>query len=405
MFKEALFSRALELPGSKIGYFVGEQLAKSYPDNYVLETSSFGFERFARAGHCAAMHDPATFNQIETGWQGPEFELTQRNQNAWVNVQWQNHWLDVVQLQHSEGYCNQTRFWIIADSREVAEAFYRAVCEWDLEVRQEILVFESGCWVKNEELYQSIRTASFDNLILPAQLKEQLREDLSRFFAAREIYEELNIPWKRGALLIGPPGNGKTHAVKAIINHLGKACLYVKTFVNQYEDENAIKVVFDKARQIAPCVLVMEDLDSMVNAQTRSFFLNEMDGFERNHGIAVLATTNYPEKLDPAILNRPSRFDRKYYFKLPTEQERLAYLKLWNQSAKSQVRLSEEGLKETARLTNGFSFAYLKELMLTSLMRWINEPVGSAMDGVTRAQVALLQEQMGTTEEVAAAAA
>src|SRR5262245_55531018 len=405
MFKEALFSRALELPGSKIGYFVGEQLAKSYPDNYVLETSSFGFERFARAGHCAAMHDPATFNQIETGWQGPEFELTQRNQNAWVNVQWQNHRLDVVQLQQSEGYCNQTRFWIIADSREVAEAFYRAVCEWDHEVRQEILVFENGYWVKSQELYKTIRTASFDNLILPAQLKEQLREDLSRFFAAREIYEELNIPWKRGALLIGPPGNGKTHAVKAIINHLGKACLYVKTFVNQYEDENAIKVVFDKARQIAPCVLVMEDLDSMVNAQTRSFFLNEMDGFERNHGVAVLATTNYPEKLDPAILNRPSRFDRKYYFKLPTEQERLAYLKLWNQSAKSQVRLSEEGMKETARLTIGFSFAYLKELMLTALMRWINEPVGTAMDAVTRAQVTLLQEQMGINEEAVAAAA
>lgn len=395
MNKETLFSRALELPGSKISYFIGEQLAKSYPDNYILETSTFGFERFADAGHCAAMRDPATFNQMETCWQGPEFALTLRNQNAWVNVEWQNHWLDVVQIQHSEGYCNQTRFWIIAESREVAEAFYRAVREWDNEVRKEILVFENGYWVKSEELYQTIRTASFDNLILPAQLKEELREDLSRFFAARELYEELNIPWKRGALLIGPPGNGKTHAIKAIINHLEKTCVYVKTFVNQYEDENAIKVVFDKARQIAPCVLVMEDLDSQVNAKTRSFFLNEMDGFERNHGIAVLASTNYPEKLDPAILNRPSRFDRKYYFKLPTEQERLAYLRLWNQSARSQVQLSEEGMKETARLTSGFSFAYLKELMLTSLMRWINEPNGSAMDSVTRAQVALLKEQMG----------
>jgi AAA+ superfamily predicted ATPase len=405
MIKETLLNQALERPGNEIGYFVGEQLAKRYPDKYVLETSSLGFDRFARAGNCEALPDPATFNQIETDWHGPEFALTLRNQNAWVNVLWQNHWLDVVRVQQSEGYCNQTRFWIIADSREVAEAFYRAVCEWDHEVRQEILVFENGYWVKSQELYQAIRTASFDNLILPAQLKQELREDLRRFFAAREMYEELNIPWKRGALLIGPPGNGKTHAVKAIVNHLGQTCLYVKTFVNQYEDENAMKLVFDKARQIAPCVLVMEDLDSLVNAQTRSFFLNEMDGFERNHGIAVLATTNYPEKLDPAILNRPSRFDRKYYFKLPTEQERLAYLALWNQSAKSQVRLSEEGLKETARLTNGFSFAYLKELMLTSLLRWINEPVGSAMDSVTRAQVALLQEQMGTTEEAAAAAA
>ncbi|HKQ73225.1 MAG TPA: ATP-binding protein [Blastocatellia bacterium] len=405
MNKEILLSQALERPGNKIGYFVGEQLAKRYPDKYVLETSSLGFDRFARAGHCSALRDSATFNQIESTWHGPEFTLMLRNQNAWVNVQWQNHELDIVQLEYSVSYCNQSRFWVIADSREVAEAFYRAVCEWDHEVRQEILVFENGYWVKSQELYQTIRAASFDNLILPAQLKEQLREDLSRFFSAREMYEELNIPWKRGALLIGPPGNGKTHAVKAVVNHLGKACLYVKTFVNQYEDENAIKEVFDKARQMAPCVLVMEDLDSLVNAQTRSFFLNEMDGFERNHGIAVLATTNYPEKLDPAILNRPSRFDRKYYFKLPTEQERLAYLALWNQSAKSQVRLSAEGMKEIAHLTNGFSFAYIKELMLTSLMRWINEPIGSAMDAVMRAQVALLKEQMAPTEEAAAAAA
>ena len=62
-------------------------------------------------------------------------------------------------------------------------------------------------------------------------------------------------------------------------------------------------------------------------------------------------------------------------------------------------------MKETARLTHGFSFAYLKELMLTSLMRWINEPIGSAMDAVTRAQVTLLQEQMGINEEAVAAAA
>src|SRR5262249_54706601 len=210
----------------------------------------------------------------ETVWHGPEFELSVRKQNAWANVRWQDHRLDVVQLEYSVAYCNQSRFWIIADSREVAEAFYRAVCEWDHEVRQEILVFENGYWGKSQELYQSIRTASFDNLILPAQLKEQLREDLSRFFTAREMYEELSIPWKRGALLIGPPGNGKTHAVKAIVNHLGKACLYVKTFVNQYEDENAIKGVFDKARQMSPCVLVMEDLDSLVNDQTLSFLFN-----------------------------------------------------------------------------------------------------------------------------------
>lgn len=405
MNKETLLNEALGQSVGRIGYFVGEQLAERYPDKYVLETTNFGLAGYVWAGHCAATYEPAVFNQVETFWQGVEQPLTTGNLNVWLNVQWQNQHFAVVQLHYPEGYCQTMRSWIIADTREAAEAFYRAVCEWNNQVRQEIMVFENGYWARSQELYQAIQAASFDNLILPAQLKEELREDLSRFFAARETYRELGIPWKRGVLLIGPPGNGKTHAVKAIINHIGKACLYVKTFTNQYTDENAIKLVFAQARQMAPCVLVLEDLDSLIDDNSRSFFLNELDGFERNNGIVVLATTNYPEKLDPAILNRPSRFDRKYYFKLPTEKERLAYLAHWNQTAKTQLRLSEAGMKEIAHLTGGFSFAYLKELLLSSLMRWINEPSGKAMDAVMKTQVAVLREQMGNTVEMSAAAA
>jgi SpoVK/Ycf46/Vps4 family AAA+-type ATPase len=69
----------------------------------------------------------------------------------------------------------------------------------------------------------------------------------------------------------------------------------------------------------------MEDIDSMVTDKIRSLFLNELDGFATNVGVVVLATTNHPERLDPAILDRPSRFDRKYYFELPAEAERRAY--------------------------------------------------------------------------------
>ena len=66
--------------------------------------------------------------------------------------------------------------------------------------------------------------------------------------------------------------------------------------------EGAITAVFQKARRHAPCVLIFEDLDSLVTKHKRSFFLNEMDGFAGNDGILALATTNHPEKLDPAIL-------------------------------------------------------------------------------------------------------
>ena len=69
--------------------------------------------------------------------------------------------------------------------------------------------------------------------------------------------------------------------------------------------------VFNKARQLAPCILVLEDLDSLINDRNRSFFLNQLDGLTGNDGLLVLCTTNHAERLDPALSERPSRFDRK----------------------------------------------------------------------------------------------
>lgn len=69
--------------------------------------------------------------------------------------------------------------------------------------------------------------------------------------------------------------------------------------------------VFSKARLLAPCVLILEDLDNMINPNNRSFFLNQIDGITPNNGVLIIATTNYLEKLDPALSKRPSRFDRK----------------------------------------------------------------------------------------------
>lgn len=69
--------------------------------------------------------------------------------------------------------------------------------------------------------------------------------------------------------------------------------------------------VFGKARAEAPCVLILEDLDSLINDKNRSFFLNQLDGLENNDGLLVIGSTNHYDRLDPAITKRPSRFDRK----------------------------------------------------------------------------------------------
>ena len=173
-------------------------------------------------------------------------------------------------------------------------------------------------------------------------------------------------------------------------------CLYVKNFDSKYDisDDN-IHRVFQRARASAPCILVLEDLDSLVNEENRSFFLNELDGFTSNEGIIILATTNHPEQIDPAIINRPSRFDRKYYFKLPAETERIAYIQMWNKQLKEQMRLSDTEIPQIAELTDGFSFAYLKELFVSSMMQWMETGTSRGMGQIMMPQVTVLKQQIG----------
>lgn len=121
---------------------------------------------------------------------------------------------------------------------------------------------------------------------------------------------------------------------------------------------------------MAPCVLIFEDLDSMVTDEIRSYFLNEVDGLDSNDGILMIGSTNHLDRLDPAIAKRPSRFDRKYHFRVPDAQERAQYCRHWARKLASHplVAFPEELCSVVAGLTEGFSFAYLKELLVASLL-------------------------------------
>jgi ATP-dependent 26S proteasome regulatory subunit len=150
---------------------------------------------------------------------------------------------------------------------------------------------------------------------------------------------------------------------------------------------------------LAPSVVVLEDLDSMITKINLAFFLNELDGFRANTGVVVLATTNHPEKLDAAILERPSRFDRKYYFTLPAETERLAYIRKWHDDLQPEMRLSEAVTACLVQKTEGFSFAYLKELVVASMMEWVTDGGATSMDHIIMAQAELLLAQMNNQKE------
>ena len=401
---ENFIKDALYKPNDYTAYHVGRKLAELHPEKTVVagQTWYFDLEEFVRDGHCSVIEQKSVFHHVRTDWEGTGGKLKNTIQNSWLNVLWKGQLMDVVLITWAEGSYRRRHHWIIADERQIAEDFFRAVCEWSCEVRGEILVYHDGYFKKDKRLFNSIKSATFDNLILPDSLKQQIQNDFQQFFSSREIYERYQIPWKRGAIFIGPPGNGKTHSLKALINQLSKPCLYIRSFKSDDDtEEENMSEVFKRARMTAPCVLVLEDLDSMIDKNNRAFFLNELDGFNSNTGVVVLATTNHPEKLDTSILDRPSRFDRKYYFQLPADAERRAYIVKWNGELQPEMRVTEESVARVVSETQYFSFAYLKELFVTSMVQWMSSGGAGPMDEVLIGQAELLRNQMNTKKKKA----
>jgi hypothetical protein len=392
MVEYNILGEVLALPGGAITYELSRLLAGRLPDAAIVEGTSGLFDLTAAAAGavCAIEESGSVHNQVDTEYARDEgFKASPKN--AWYHVDWRGHRLQVVLLTLE---CCQ-HHWIVAPTRFVGERFLAEISDWNAEVRDEVLVFDDGSWSKDPALRRAIEGSTFDNLILKGELKDEIRGDVERFFAARATYERYGVPWKRGLVFIGPPGNGKTHALKALINATGRPCLYVKSFACTYQTEHdLIRAVFDRARRSAPCLLVFEDLDSLINDKNRAFFLNELDGFADNTGIVAVATTNHPHKLDPAILDRPSRFDRKFHFELPAADERRAYLGRWNASLEASLRLDNGEVEGVVRATEGFSFAYLKELFVSSMVAWFERREAARLGDVVAEMAPKLRPEM-----------
>jgi hypothetical protein len=198
----------------------------------------------------------------------------------------------------------------------------------------------------------------WDDLVVPSSLRADLRRQVETFFSSADAFRRLRIPHRRGLLLTGPPGNGKTTAIRVIASRRPEP-FYIFSLTDESE-RYQIDDAFDRAAYDAPSILCFEDIDSLFNQPgTLSQFLNRMDGLHPLEGVLVLATTNHPEKLDSAITQRPSRFDRIYVFGNPADAERRAYL------SKAFQGCFDERLVEW---TEGMSLAQLKEVYVSACL-------------------------------------
>lgn len=232
--------------------------------------------------------------------------------------------------------------------------------------------FFDNYWTRSRELWLQVQKASWDKVILEPNLKSELEHVASSFFDSRDTYAKYGVPWKRGLIFYGPPGNGKTISIKALMRTLYARkdpipSLYVRNVAQPYQ----IGVVFQQARALTPCCLIFEDVETIVTDKTRSIFFNEIDGIASNDGILLLASTNYLDRLDPGLTKRPSRFDRKYNFPRPNEGEREQYAHFWQrklQKAKSDVPFPDKLCLPIAKVTTGFSFAFLQEAFIATML-------------------------------------
>jgi AAA+ superfamily predicted ATPase len=203
------------------------------------------------------------------------------------------------------------------------------------------------------------QTVKREEVIMDQSIKTEIFTMIDGFFEENDnFFKKYNIPHRRGILLHGKPGNGKTTIVKSLVDSLVAPVIYWQ--VNEFTTSASISQVFEKAENLAPAVLVIEDLDSLPG-NCRSTFLNMLDGATAANGIFLIGTTNYPERVDDALKNRPGRFDRIYEVELPNSSLRSEYMR---------VRgyldfITEEELTSLIDKTSGFSFVQLNEVFIS----------------------------------------
>jgi cell division protease FtsH len=208
------------------------------------------------------------------------------------------------------------------------------------------------------------------------EAKAELQE-IVEFLKDPKGYGVLGARLPRGVLLVGPPGTGKTLLARAVAGEAGVTFLSISgsEFVEMFVGVGAARVrdLFEQARKLAPCIIFIDELDALGRArglgpmagghdekeQTLNQLLVEMDGFDPSQGIILLAATNRPEILDPALL-RPGRFDRQILVDRPDKQGRIQILEVHARKIKLAPDVS---LEHVAALTPGFTGADLANLV------------------------------------------
>lgn len=214
---------------------------------------------------------------------------------------------------------------------------------------------------------------TWESLILDEKTKEEIRKNVDGMFSNMQIYELNGISFKRGVILKGVPGVGKTLVGKILCNTVPCAVVWVTPA--HLSLSYKISAVCDLARSLSPAILFLEDIDlygagrdSNINKSVLGELMNQLDGIKENKNIVVVATTNRSGEIEEAIRNRPGRFDSIIEVKAPEEAERLAMLKHYTEN----IECKDVDFMTISRETEGYTGAHVKDLVDLAIMAAID---------------------------------
>jgi hypothetical protein len=210
-------------------------------------------------------------------------------------------------------------------------------------------------------LLQRILPCDWNQLVLDPSIAHLLKNDFQSFLQREQWFRKMRLPFRRGYLLHGPPGNGKSTAVRAMLTSAGLTA-YTLRLIDSRTDDEDMERLFERAVNHAPAIILFEDIDRAFprtgNSKSKislQQLLNCLDGVATGEGIMTVSTANDPTALDPAILKRPGRFDRVVHFPNPSAVLRREYF------CRMHEQFLAADLDSVVSDSEGFSFAQLRE--------------------------------------------
>jgi len=220
------------------------------------------------------------------------------------------------------------------------------------------------------------KNITWEDVIIDEKIKNVISENIEKLFSMSDALKKNGIMLKRGIIVEGSPGQGKTMICKVLIKELPVTILYV--LPTHIHDRSDVARICDMAKDLSPTLLILEDIDYLAEDREGPGgagwsvidLMNKMDGIEGFENVVTLATTNLIEKVENAIKNRPGRFDRVISLKNPSKDGIVRMLKNFTQKFKVDAKINFEKMSEKLDKMSG---AYIKDLCITAALLAIQE--------------------------------